>query len=439
MRFTRWSVPVTGAAVLALLWTVVPVQATDATGTAPGRSWDAPVLVSASQASRETSIALSPTDPELMVVCDPSGVPNIPNGQSYFHRSTDGGQTWAFLDVEGGATDTRNYAFEGGDCDVAFDAGGTMYSADTWLGNLSVGHSRDGGDTWDGTALATTTPVVDRPWIVGGPEGTVYVSYQDLQCCMVSAIFFTKSTDYGETFLPAVPVTTANESGAFTWEGNFVVSDDGQDVYLVYTRRNALPLTSIDGNYAEQVYVAASHDGGLTWTSHLVAEMPRPASYLYPSVAMGGDGVLHVVFASRRSGDRPIWYSSSSDGAETWATPIPLSEGSSGVAPWVVTDAAGDALVAWLHSPDPAATGSTMSPWYVGWARVSGGGGTPTVTHGTTTTEPLFVGRQTMPEFNQLRVDADGLVHVGASVFRERENGPSGWAIYYQRERLDAL
>ena len=111
-----------------------------------------------------------------MFVCDPSGVPNTSNNQSYFHLSSDGGATWAFEDVEGGSTDPRNYAYEGGDCDVAFDDAGTMYSADTWLGNLSVGHSFDAGATWSGRSLATSTPVVDRPWIVGGVEGTVYLA-----------------------------------------------------------------------------------------------------------------------------------------------------------------------------------------------------------------------------------------------------------------------
>src|SRR4051812_15548063 len=154
----------------------------------PSSGWDAPVLVDATYAHRETSIALSPTNPALMATCDPAGVPATEFGQSYFHRSTDGGKTWKFLTVETQPTDSRKYTFEGGDCDVAFDAAGTMYAADTWAGDLSVGHSTDGGNTWDGTALATTSPIVDRPWLYGGPAGTVYVSYQDVQCCMPSAM-----------------------------------------------------------------------------------------------------------------------------------------------------------------------------------------------------------------------------------------------------------
>lgn len=195
-------------------------------------------------------------------------------------------------------------------------------------------------------------------------------------------------------------------------------------------------VTSIDGTYPEQVYVAASHDGGTTWTSHLVTETPRPASLLYPSIAMGPDGTLHVVYASRGEGDRPIWYASSTDRAESWTQPIPLTTQTSGVAPWVVTDAGGDALVHWLGSPGADATTATESPWFFYWARVTPDEtGAPAVTAGTTTSEPLYVGRQTMPEFNQLRVDADGMVHIGASIFQEGSNGRGAWAILYQRER----
>ena len=400
--------------------------------------WIDPVLASVNQAHRETSIALSPKDPDLLAVCDPSGVPNTANNQSYFHRSRNGGWSWSFLDVENSPTDPRQYAFEGGDCDVAFDAGGTLYSADTWLGNLSVGHSTDGGDTWQGTSVATTAPVVDRPWLVGGPAGTIHLSFQDLQCCMPSAIWYTRSTDSGQTFLPAVPVTTGGLEGAYTWEGNFVVSENAQDLYLVYTRRQGPALGSLDATGPEKVFVAVSHNGGLTWESKLVASMPNPASYLYPSIAMDEAGWLHVVFASRTSQDRPIWYSFSKDG-NTWTNPVPLMTGASGYSPWIAGAGPGEAAVAWYGSPTPMTTMSEPVDWYFHWARVSGAdAGAPTVTAGTTTDEPIFQGTSGVPEFEMVRLDEDGRMHIGMSAYRKK-GGSSGWSIYYQREILQAV
>src|SRR3954468_19604923 len=150
---------------VALLAALALPAAASATSFAP------PVLVSATEAHRETSLARDPKDPSSMFLCGPSGVPNTEYNQSYFHVTHDGGASWKPIRVEGGQTDLRNYSFEGGDCDVAYDDGGTMYSADTWLGSLSVGHSTDGGKTWDGTPLAAAAPVVDRPWLLGGPGG----------------------------------------------------------------------------------------------------------------------------------------------------------------------------------------------------------------------------------------------------------------------------
>ena len=419
--------------VVAVVIAAIPGGAEIGTATATA-GWNEPVLVHATQAHRETSIAMSPTDPNVMSVCDPSGVPNTAGNQSYFHRTADGGATWTPMDVEGGQTDARNYAFEGGDCDVAFDAGGTMYSADTWLGNLSVGHSTDGGKTWNGTPLAATTPVVDRPWLVGGKAGEVYVSYQDVQCCMFSAIWFTKSTDSGMTFQPAVPVATATHEGAFTWEGNLVVAPGGEDLYLIYTRRQGPAVGSLDAQGPETVWVAASHDSGLTWTSHKIASMPNPASYLYPSLAMDAGGNLHAVWASRREQDRPIWYAFSSDQGRTWREPQPLTTGATGYSPWIAAGENGEAAIVWLGSPSPNAIETTNHDWYFYWARVTGSEtGTPTITSGTTTETPMFTGKQTIPEFEMVRLDADGLMHIGMSVFQKIGNR-TGWAIVYQRE-----
>ena len=405
----------------------------------PAAGWQAPVLVHADQAHRETSLAINPRNEKVMLACAPSGVPNTQHNQSYFHVSRNGGRTWEPLRVENDdANDPRAYTFEGGDCDVAFDEGGTMYSADTWLGNLSVGHSRDNGGTWQGTPVAATGMVVDRPWLVGGPEGTIHVTYQDLQCCMPSAIWYTRSTDYGMTFRPTRPVASADQGGAFTWQGNLVVSKDGEDLYLAYTRRAGAALGSLDDQGPESLFVAASHDGGDTWTSNLVAAMPNPMSYLYPSLAIDQrSGKLHVVFSSMRAKDRPIWYATSTDGAETWTKPVPLTTGAAGYSPWIAVDDKGAAAVVWYGSPDPATTDTTESDWYFYWARIPAGPFSASrVRSGTTTRTPLFTGISGIPEFENIRLDAKGRMHIGASAYRADENGQStGWAIYYQRQR----
>ncbi|HEU0133091.1 MAG TPA: sialidase family protein [Mycobacteriales bacterium] len=416
----RWAAAALAAAGAAVL--AVPTQA------APRTSWEKPVLVHAQQASRETSLAIDPTDSRRQFVCDPSGVPDVFDGQSYFHVTNDGGHKWKPIRVEG-TVDSRQAAFEGGDCDVAYDAGGTMYTADTWLGNLSIGHSTDRGETWQGTAVSGTSPVIDRPWLVGGKKGTLYVSYQDLQCCTPAAMWFMKSTDYGQTFTPAVPITTALPSGLYTWEGNFVVAPNGNDLTLVYSRRTSGAVSVNDA--PASIWVARSHDGGQTWNSTLVASIPKETTSIYPAIGLDAGGILHVVWCAPAAKGNPVSYTSSADGGKTWRKPVALNPGKVGVAPWVAGGAKGHAAVVWLGSPDPAATDRTDSPWYFSYAKVSlSSSGKPTIETGNTTTKPVYEGRQTTPEFEMVRLDKRGKMHLGMSVFR---NG--AWALYTQNEK----
>ena len=262
--------------------TAAALAVSAAPGAAAGKAakgWNEPVLISDRQAARETSIVINPKNEKEMLVCDPSGVPATGNGQSYFFRTVDGGRKWHYVDVETATTDTRSYAFEGGDCDVAYDDGGTTWTADTWAGNLSVGHSRD-GVTWSGTAVAASAPVVDRPWIVGGRPGELFVTYHDAQCCMPGVLWFTKTTDYGATWRPAVPVTTGDHRGAFLWEGNLVVAPGGRDLHVVYSRQPAPTVVRAGQAIPTTIALATSRDGGASWSSRDVAVLPTSTSSL---------------------------------------------------------------------------------------------------------------------------------------------------------------
>jgi hypothetical protein len=419
----RWLIGGVAAAALAAVAT--PGSAAPAGAT----SWHAPVLVSKSQANRETSLAIDPTDSRRQLVCDPSGVPNVGNGQSYFHLSKDGGRSWKAQSVETSATDTRKAAFEGGDCDVAIDQGGTMYSADTWLGDLSIGHSTDHGESWSGTAVASSSPIVDRPWLVGGPKGTLYVSYQDLQCCAPAAMWFMKSTDYGQTFSPAVPITTADPGGLYTWEGNFVVGGSGQDLYLVYSRRSSGVVTA--AATPETIWVTQSHDGGASWTPHLVATLPKETTTIYPAIGMDAGGDLHVVWSAPAKVGNPVSYTASTDHGLTWRTPTSLNAGKVGLAPWIVGGKAGEAAVAWLGSDDPTAKASTVADYFFSWAKVRLTRSGTVVRTGNTTKQPLFTGKQVVPEFEMIRLDAKGKLHLGMSIYV----AAGKWGVYAQSER----
>ncbi len=380
------------------------------------------VNMTSGSSARETSLALSPTDPNLLFACDPSGVPAVGNGHSYFYVSHDNGTTWSDVDNEDQQVDLRKAAFEGGDCDVAVDAAGTLYTADTWLGDLSVGSSKDGGATWTvGTSLAGTAPAIDRPWLVGGPAGTVYLTYQDVQFGMPAAIWFTKSTDYGQTFMPAVPVATATQAGLYSWEGNFVVVGE-QDLHLVYNRRATGVVGLPTDSPAEDVTVATSHDSGLTWTSTIVSHRLASASYLYPAIAADSAGDLHVVFSQASGGMQPTWYSRSTDAGATWSEPIPLMTNVTSGSPWIAAGKPGQAAAIFFGC-DGACSGNDDLNWTLYSARIVNG---TVVEAGPVTGAPLFHGKQQLgfAEFNMVRLDAWGRMRIGASVpFAKQADG----------------
>ena len=239
------------------------------------------------------------------------------------------------------------------------------------------------------------------------------------------------------TFQPTSMIASASQEGAFTWQGNLVVSRNAKDLYLAYTRRGGAALGSLDDQGPEKLYVAASHDGGASWTSNLVVSLPKPMSYLYPSLALDRTGKLHVVFSSMGAKDRPIWYATSTDRAETWTKPAPLTRETAGYSPWIAVDDKGAAAVVWYGSPDPATTDTTESDWYFYWARIPAGKyDARRVRTGTTTREPIFTGVSPIPEFENTRLDRSGTMHIGASAYRNDVNGANPrWAIYYQRQR----
>jgi hypothetical protein len=142
-----------------------------------------------------------------------------------------------------------------------------------------------------------------------------------------------------------------------------------------------------------------------------------------------------VVFASRTQTDRPIWYSFSKDG-ETWTAATPLMRGASGFSPWVAGGDPGEAAIAWYGSPTPMSSLGESVDWYFYRARVSGADTTaPVISAGTTTEAPIFQGTSAIPEFEMVRLDAQGRMHIGMSAFRKK-GGSAGWSIYYQREIL---
>jgi hypothetical protein len=131
------------------------------------------------------------------------------------------------------------------------------------------------------------------------------------------------------------------------------------------------------------IFVAASHDGGLTWSFHDIAQSGSNEVPIWPAtVAVSSNG--RVVVAWHDNHD--AFVQSSTDGGDTWSAPHALTTTGTAVYPTVATGLGDVVDVAWFgtdtagNSNDQAAMGLPGAPgaavWSMRWARSVDGGAT---------------------------------------------------------------
>jgi hypothetical protein len=270
-----------------------------------------------------------------------AAIQGVPAGTDIW-KSTDGGRSFAYLGQPDGAQAAsilaRGGGVGGGDEDLAIGASGNVYVNSLWLGSSTQCSSFDGGATWIVNPFSTDAPLVDRQWIAASGSSEVYLTYKQLGLLLSGTqnLFVAKSFDGGVTFSQVMPLTTplGVQPGL---QGNIAVDRLTGSVYNVFT--------SAQGN---ELYLARSTDGGLTWALTRVAQAPEGTSLgnVFPSLAVDSASGLHVVFSDGRS----IYLIGSADRGATWTLPVRVSNGAdtkTALAPWVVAGAAGKLDIVW--------------------------------------------------------------------------------------------
>jgi hypothetical protein len=104
----------------------------------------------------------------------------------------------------------------------------------------------------------------------------------------------------------------------------------GGSVYVAWTDSTAATSSNPANNHA-RIQVAYSRDAGATWTTvtpHETADQDQVDRY-HQWLAVGPDGSVHVIFYdTRRDPTRTsvdVFYTVSTDGAQSWSTPIRLT------------------------------------------------------------------------------------------------------------------
>lgn len=290
------------------------------------------------------------------------GCPTCPNPTMILVISSDRGVTWAA---------PRQIAPPGTgqwDAQIVVDPidGQTVYAS--WLQNgksdIVVAKSIDFGATWSVVTADSTNASTDKPiLVVRGKD--VYVGYNHAQ-----QVWVTSSHDSGATFTEV----KINQNGKLGWSlaGGGTITPDGS-VYFSWN--------GYEGNGGAKgnvnLYISKSTDGGITWTTKLLAISSSPPdcsafscgwAFLGAAITMTSDssGNLYALWnaGSAAKGPERIYFSKSTDSGNTWSAKVDVSAAPAGTHhafPAIVAGAAGDVRISWM---DARAPGSRWNTYY---------------------------------------------------------------------------
>jgi hypothetical protein len=247
------------------------------------------------------------------LTCNPNAA--YPGGDEvHIESSDDGGNTWtAPKSVTPGQYVNSNYFIDkpwlvtgpGGSVYVASTAFTT--SSTTAANDIVLSASHDRGATWSSTIVNDGT--ADRQhgrslvMLAVDSAGTLYATWwEDAGDPLAPAglVWMSRSTDGGASFLPNVQVTALP---VVTFDDpQIAVSPDGAALYIVYQR---LATGAVDVN---DVMATVSLAGGPFGPPVKVNDDPTCATHFHAAAATNAAGDLYVIWYDNRYGDgRVMW------------------------------------------------------------------------------------------------------------------------------------
>jgi hypothetical protein len=267
----------------------------------------------------------------------------------WFYRSGDGGLTWNGLEAVTPGSPRRDLTKRGSDKEyLHVDKFGTSPFRDnlymTWHDSnvLKFSRSTDFGNTWSAilTISASGQQGIGSD-ITTDKNGNIFYFWPAFNA---KRIYVRKSTNGGAGFNAAVQAGITQDGYDFaipameTRRAFIYVAADADlsngpfanSIYAAWTDTTAPENATVANNHG-RIQVAYSRDGGATWTAttpHETADA-NTVDRFHPWLAVGPDGKVYVIFYdTRRDPARAavdIFYSVSSDGAQTWSVPARLT------------------------------------------------------------------------------------------------------------------
>ena len=322
----------------------------------------------------EVSIAINPKNPDNMVAASfQIGRPPAPRAGSSHYVTFDGGKTWKTV-----PTPNPSNLVQGDDV-VVFSSDGVAYHVHLSFEGIRLARptraesgmiinvSKDGGNTWTGGTAAinhinSVTPFEDKPGVVvdnapgSNAKGNVYLAWTRFDVYGSnnpehhSQIYFTRSTDQGQTF--SMPFRISDTGGDCvdsdnTVEGAVPAVGPRGEIYVVWAGPLGLVLDK-------------SSDGGLTFgKDKVIGDIPGGWDFSIDGLARANGmpvtgvdlsdgpnkGTLYVNWIDARNGDPDVFVMSSRNGGDSWSKPVrvnddPVKNGRAQFFTWMAVDPA---------------------------------------------------------------------------------------------------
>jgi hypothetical protein len=259
-----------------------------------------------------------------------------------------------------------------------------------------LAYSDDRGAHWTINDLAAVNPsLIDRPWLAVYPsklsasQDQVYIVYHDFS---VSQINVAASNNGGQTFGPSVDVLGTDglafvNSFCNTVPSGIEVDPGTGEVYVQWITADPVANTTQGCNITQiqnfhQVWAAHSPPANAAtltvWDAHMVFDGGPNTNTddIFATLAVDNAGNVYSVFPDnlRSSLNFDIWFSHSSNKAQTWSNPVAVnSDGGTNFFPWIAAGSAGRVDFIYLHTPDLAPSDAKLSLWSTKFAQTTNG------------------------------------------------------------------
>jgi hypothetical protein len=286
----------------------------------------------------EPSIMMDPLHPNVIIAAA-----NI----NQYYISLDTGRTWSVRSLQ-----SSHGVW--GDPAIAVDIHSDFYffhlsnpSSGNWIDRIVCQKTTDNGETWnDGSYTGLNgTKAQDKQWFaIDRTDNTIYLTWTQFDVygsknpLDSSAILFSKSTDAGLTWSPALRINKIS--------GDCIDSDN--------TVEGAVPAVGPNGEVyvswagPEGIVFDRSLDKGSTWLANEIHVDPMPTGWDYtiPGIYRANGlpvttcdlsnspyrGTIYINWSDQRNGsdDTDIFLAKSTDGGNTWSGPIRVNDDAPG-------------------------------------------------------------------------------------------------------------